>query len=119
MNSARKEKLKRVHPGEILREEFMKPLNLNMNKPATALRVSVTRIADIYHERRGVTTDTALRLARFLNTSAAFWINLQRRHELEIAEDREGGKINREVRRLTPRPEVANKAKIEQQRPWL
>jgi antitoxin HigA-1 len=62
-----------VHPGEILREEFMKPHDLSMNRLATDLRVPVTRIAEIYHERRGITTDTALRLARYLNASAAFF----------------------------------------------
>ncbi len=70
-------KLKPVHPGEILREEFMKPLDLSMNKLATDLRVPVTRIAEIYHERCGITADTALQLARYLNTSAAFQVNLQ------------------------------------------
>jgi antitoxin HigA-1 len=91
-------KLKPVHPGEILREEFMKPHDLSMNKLATDLRVPVTRIAEIFHERRGITTDTALRLARYLNTSAAFWVNLQWRYELEVAEDRESARIARDVR---------------------
>ncbi len=95
-------KLKPVHPGEILREEFMKPHDLSMNKLATDLRVPVTRIAEIYHERRGITTDTALRLARYLNTSAAFWVNLQWRYELEVAEDREAARIARDVRPLEP-----------------
>jgi addiction module HigA family antidote len=95
-------KLKPVHPGEVLREEFMKPHALSMNKLATDLRVPVTRIAEIYHERRGITADTALRLARYLNTSAAFWVNLQWRYELEIAEDREATRIARDVRPLEP-----------------
>lgn len=93
-------KLKPVHPGEILREEFMKPLGLSMNKLATDLRVPVTRIAEIYHERRAITTDTALRLARYLNTSAAFWVNLQWRYELEVAEDEISAKVDRDVRPL-------------------
>jgi len=97
-------KLKPVHPGEILREEFMKPHGLSMNKLATDLRVPVTRIAEIYHERRGITADTALRLARYLNTSAAFWVNLQWRYELEVAEDREAVRITRDVRPLEPAP---------------
>jgi addiction module HigA family antidote len=95
-------KLKPVHPGEILREEFIKPHDLSMNRLATDLRVPVTRIAEIYHERRGITTDTALRLARYLNTSAAFWVNRQWRYELEIAEDREAARIARDVRPLEP-----------------
>jgi addiction module HigA family antidote len=60
----------------------------------------VTRIAEIYHERRGITADTALRLARYLNTSAAFWVNLRWRYELELAEDREAARIARDVRPL-------------------
>jgi len=90
-------KLKPVHPGEILREQFMKPRALSMNKLAMDLHVPVTRVAEIYHERRGITTDTALRLARYFNTSAAFWINLQSHYELEVAVDREAAKIARVV----------------------
>jgi antitoxin HigA-1 len=93
-------KLKPVHPGEILREEFMTPRRLSMNKLAMALRVPVTRIAEIYHERRGITTDTALRLACYFSMSAAFWVNLQWRYELEAAEDREAAKIARDVQPL-------------------
>jgi antitoxin HigA-1 len=95
-----KKKLKSVHPGEILREEFMAPRGLSMNRIAMDLRVPVTRIAEIYHERRGITTDTALRLARYFNTSAVFWVNLQSRYELEVTEDTEGAKIARDVRPL-------------------
>lgn len=95
-------KLKPVHPGEILREEFMLPRGLSMNKMAMDLRVPVTRIAEIYHERRGITTDTALRLARYFNTSAAFWVNLQWRYELQVTERREAAKIARDVRPLEP-----------------
>lgn len=76
----------------------MLPRNLSMNRLAMDLRVPVTRIAEIYHERRGITTDTALRLARYFNTSAAFWVNLQWRYELEITEDRDAAKIARDVR---------------------
>jgi len=97
-------KPKPVHPGEIPREEFMKPLDLSMNKLATDLRVPVTRIAEIYHEWRGITADTALRLARYLNTSAAFWVNLQWRYELELAKDREAARIARDVRPLETAP---------------
>jgi antitoxin HigA-1 len=69
-------RLKPVHPGEILREEFMLPLGLSMNRAAIDLRVPVTRIADIVNGRRGITADTALRLARYFKNSAAFWMNL-------------------------------------------
>jgi addiction module HigA family antidote len=91
-------KLKPVHPGEILREEFMKPLGLSMNKLALNLRVPVTRIAEIVGERRGITVDTALRLARYFRNSPTFWLNLQMRYELEVAEDsHETEKIARDV----------------------
>lgn len=92
-------KMKPVHPGEILREEFMKPLGLSMNRLALDLRVPVTRIAEIVRRRRGITVDTALRLARYFRNSPAFWLNLQMRYELEVAEDsREASKIARDVR---------------------
>lgn len=93
-------KLKPVHPGEVLREEFMAPHRLSMNKLAMDLRVPVTRIAEIYHERRGITADTALRLARYFKMSAAFWVNLQWHYELEVAEDRQSAKIARDVQPL-------------------
>ena len=93
-------KLKPVHPGEILREEFMKPLGLSMNKLALHLRVPVTRVAEIVHERRAITTDTALRLARYFNTTPVFWMNLQVRYELEVAEDEQAEKVARDVQPL-------------------
>jgi len=91
-------KLKPVHPGEILREEFMLPLSLSMNRIALDLRVPVTRIADIVNERRGITADTALRLARYFNNSPSFWMNLQTRFDLEVAEDEIAAKVARDVR---------------------
>ena len=93
-------KLKSVHPGEILREEFMKPLDLSMNRLALDLRVPVTRIAEIVHERRGISTETALRLARYFNTTPVFWMNLQVRYDLEIAEDEMAAKVARDVQPL-------------------
>ncbi|MFZ0772318.1 MAG: HigA family addiction module antitoxin [Candidatus Sulfotelmatobacter sp.] len=87
-----------IHPGEILRAEFMEPLRLSMNRLALDLRVPVTRVAEIVHERRGITPDTALRLARYFNTSAAFWLNLQSAFDLEIAQDKLSRTIEREVR---------------------
>jgi antitoxin HigA-1 len=86
-----------IHPGEVLREDFMKPLGLTMNKLALDLHVPVTRIAEIVHERRGITPDTALRLARYFNTSARFWLNLQTTYDVEVAEDTLARKIEREV----------------------
>jgi addiction module HigA family antidote len=93
-------KLKPVRPGEILREEFMKPLGLSMNKLALDLRVPVTRIAEIVHQRRGITTDTALRLGRYFKTTPVFWMNLQVRYDLEVAEDEQAEKIARDVQPL-------------------
>ncbi len=93
-------KLKPVHPGEILREEFMKPLGLSMNKLALDLRVPVTRIAEIVHERRAISTDSALRLGRYFNTTAVFWMNLQVRYDLEVAEGQLAQQIVRDVRPL-------------------
>jgi len=87
-----------IHPGEILRAEFMEPLRLSMNRLALDLRVPVTRIAEIVHERRGITPDSALRLARNFNTGPAFWMNLQSAYDLEVAQDKLSRTIEREVR---------------------
>jgi addiction module HigA family antidote len=95
-----------IHPGEILREDFLVPLGLSMNKLALGIRVPVTRVAEIVHERRGITPDTALRLARYFNTTARFWLNLQAAHDLEVAEDELSSKIEREVQ-----PSLASQAK--------
>ncbi len=96
-------KLKPVHPGEILREEFMKAFGLSMNKLALDLRVPVTRIADIVGERRGITADTALRLARYFKNAPVFWMNLQTRYDLEVAEDELADKVERDVHPLETR----------------
>lgn len=87
-----------IHPGEILRADFMEPLGLSMNRMALELRVPVTRIAEIVHERRSITPDTALRLARYFNTSPGFWLNLQSAYDLEVAQDKLARVIEREVR---------------------
>jgi len=97
-------KLKPVHPGEILHEEFMKPLGLSMNKLALDLRVPVTRIADIVGERRGITADTALRLARYFKNTPVFWMNLQTRYDLEVAQDELAAKVERDVQPLETAP---------------
>ena len=91
-------KLKPVHPGEILSEDFLKPYRLSMNKLALDLRVPVTRIADIVAERRGISPDTALRLGRYFKTTPRFWLNLQTKYDLEVAEDENLAKIERDVR---------------------
>lgn len=87
-----------LHPGEMLREEFLKPLGLSANALALALRVPVTRISEIVNERRGITADTALRLERYFGMSAEFWMRLQAKYELETAEDTLVTAIRAEVR---------------------
>jgi addiction module HigA family antidote len=87
-----------IHPGEVLRDDFMKPLGLSMNKLALELHVPVTRVAEIVHERRGITPDTALRLARYFDTTPRFWLNLQAAYDLEVAQDELSRTIEREVR---------------------
>ena len=74
-----------IHPGEILREEFMKPLNISQNALAIAIRVPVTRIGEIVNEKRRITADTALRLGVFFNTTSEFWMNLQSNYDLQTA----------------------------------
>jgi addiction module HigA family antidote len=91
-------KLRPVHPGEILREEFITPLGLNPHKLAMALHVAAPRIYEIVNEERDITPDTALRLARLLGTTPEFWLNLQSHYDLEIAREKELAKIEREVR---------------------
>lgn len=97
---ARTKKLPPVHPGEILQEDFMMPLGISMNKLSLALHVPVTRIAEIVHGRRSITSDTALRLARYFNTSARFWLNLQAAYDLDVAEDNLRPEIERAVQPL-------------------
>jgi addiction module HigA family antidote len=90
-----------LHPGEMLREEFMKPLGLSANALAMELRVPVTRITEILRERRGITADTALRLARYFNMTPQFWMGVQMDFDLESEIDAAGAAIEREIR---PRP---------------
>jgi addiction module HigA family antidote len=88
-----------VHPGEMLREEFMKPLEISINGLARELHVPVTRISQIVNERRGISADTALRLARHFGTSADFWMNLQKDYELLLTRRKSLKTIERQVRR--------------------
>jgi addiction module HigA family antidote len=87
-----------AHPGEVLSEEFLKPLAMSVNALAIALRVPATRIGAIVKGERAVTADTALRLARFFGTSPEFWINLQAMHDLTKARMESGAAIARDVR---------------------
>jgi len=86
-----------IHPGEVLREEFLAPLGVNAHALAMALKVPAPRINDIVRERRSITPDTALRLARYFGTTAQFWLNLQASYDLKIAERELGSKIEAEV----------------------
>ena len=90
-----------VHPGEMLREEFMKPLGISINGLALELHVPVTRVSQIVNERRGITADTALRLARHFGTSADFWMNIQKEFELVRTRRKSLKIIERQVRRRT------------------
>src|SRR5690606_34229964 len=96
LNSAMKI-LPPVHPGEILLEEFLKPMKLSQYRLAKGLRVPPRRINELVHGKRGVSADTALRLARFFGTSARFWLNLQAAYDLDIESDRASRRIEREV----------------------
>jgi antitoxin HigA-1 len=78
-------KLEPIKPGEILLEEFMRPLEISQNKLARDLDVPIARINDIVHGRRGISADTALRLAKYFKTTAEFWMNLQSRYDIKIA----------------------------------
>ena len=92
------------HPGEILQEEFLKPLGLSMNALARAIRVPPNRVMEIVNGTRGVTADTAMRLGRYFGTSDEFWVNLQAMHDLTKARMEHRREIEREVQ---PRTEAA------------
>jgi addiction module HigA family antidote len=91
------EKLKPVHPGEVLLEEFLKPLGLSQNRLALDIHVPARRINEIVLGRRGISADTALRLARYFRTSPQFWLGLQMDYDLDIAQDNLGSRLSREV----------------------
>jgi addiction module HigA family antidote len=91
-------KLKNIHPGEILLEEFLIPMEISQNRLARDIGVPPRRINEIVHGKRAVTADTALRLARYFGTSEAFWMGLQADYDLEEARKRLGNRLDREVR---------------------
>lgn len=93
-------KMRPIHPGEILREEFLAPLGMSPHALAMALHVPAPRINDIVRERRAVTTDTALRLSRYFGTTPQFWLNLQNSYDLKLAASQIGRKIAQEIRPL-------------------
>ena len=91
-------KMRPIHPGEILREEFLVPLGMSAHALAMELKVPAPRINEIVRERRAITSDTALRLARYFGTTPQFWLNLQTSYDLRVAEQEVGSKIAKEVR---------------------
>jgi len=92
-----KNNLRPIHPGEILREEFLLPLGLSANALSLALRVPATRIHEVVRQRRGITSDTAIRLARYFNTTPQFWLNLQTNFNLKQTSIQMGDIIDREI----------------------
>jgi addiction module HigA family antidote len=90
-------KMRPIHPGEVLREEFLVPLGMSAHALALELRVPAPRINEMVRERRSVTPETALRLARYLGTTAQFWLNLQTSYDLKITERQVGSRIAKDV----------------------
>jgi len=91
-------KMSPLHPGEILLEEFLKPMNLSQNRLALDIRVPPRRINEIVQGKRRITADTALRLAKYFKMSPQFWLGLQMDHDLDIAEDELAERLDKEVR---------------------
>lgn len=101
------EGMRRIHPGEVLREDFLAPLKLSPNALAQALRVPATRIHEIVNERRGITAETAIRLARYFSTSAELWMNLQTSYDLNKAYETAGTTLDEDIRPHEKGSEVA------------
>jgi addiction module HigA family antidote len=97
------ERITAVHPGEVLRAEFLDPRGMSVNALALALRVPAPRINDVVRGKRAVSPETALRLARYFGTSALFWMNLQIAYDLRVTTAESGAQIEREVEPLPPR----------------
>jgi addiction module HigA family antidote len=95
---AKSDRLAPVHPGEVLLEDFLKPMELSQNRLALSIGVHPRRINEIVLGKRGISADTALRLAKFFGTSAELWLGLQKDYELDVAMDEVGDRIEREVR---------------------
>ena len=93
-------KIPPVHPGEILQEEFLAPLDISQNRLGAELGVSPRRINEIVHGKRAITADTALRLSRFFGNSASFWLGLQMDYDLDVADDALASRINKDVHQL-------------------
>src|SRR5690242_15156750 len=97
MNRKRPNRIPFPHPGETIREDYLKPLGMSVNRLAIELRVPATRMTEIVNGRRGITADTALRLARYFDTTAKFWLNLQSSYDLSIAAEAKQDEIVRTV----------------------
>lgn len=93
-------KLPSIHPGEVLIEEFLKPMGISQYRLAKDISVSPRRINEIVHGKRAITADTALRLGRFFGMSPQFWLNLQTRYDLEVTEDSLANRLDKEVHGL-------------------
>lgn len=91
-----------LHPGEILLEEFLKPMGLSQNRLALDIRVPARRINEIVHGKRSITADTALRLAKYFNMSAKFWMGLQTDYDLDVAEDKLADRLDKEINIYSP-----------------
>lgn len=98
MSQRHTDKIPFPYPGETIREDFLKPLGMTANRLALALRVPATRMTEIVNGRRGVTADTALRLARYFNTTPKFWLNLQASYDLAVASESKARQVEQEVR---------------------
>ena len=91
-----------LHPGEILFKEFLKPMGLSQNRLALDIRVPARRINEIVQGKRRITADTALRLAKYFNMSAKFWLGLQTDYDLDVAEDKLADRLNKEIQVYSP-----------------
>ncbi|TDI83532.1 MAG: addiction module antidote protein, HigA family [Caldithrix sp.] len=96
------EKMAPLHPGEILLEEFLRPMNLSQNRLALDIRVPARRINEIVHGKRRITADTALRLAKYFDMSPQFWLALQMDYDLDVAEDQLTERLDREIQTYQP-----------------
>jgi addiction module HigA family antidote len=94
----KKEKLHPIHPGEVLLEEFLKPMGISQNRLALNIGVPPRRINEIVLGKRGITADTALRLAKFFGTSAEFWLGLQAQYDLDVTSEELGNRLEQEVK---------------------
>jgi addiction module HigA family antidote len=95
-------KMAPLHPGEILLEEFLKPMNLSQNKLALDIRVPARRINEIVHGKRRITADTALRLAKYFKMSPQFWLGLQMDYDIDVAGDQLADRLDQEIREYQP-----------------